>query len=316
MRMKFVVRPSVPSRLALSLLSLVVVLTFAIMASTQTRAQSAASRTSPASCTTTVISVNSTNQGDVFPGGVNASDTVVGSFQDLTTLINHGFQWSGGSGELYDYPGASQTGLAAINDGGVTVGSYTDSQGQSLGFLLKNGQAKSFSVGGAFNTFPSGINNHNVIVGTFEQFEGGPNTGFTMKGSTVTTIQFPGAESTTPLAVNDEGAVVGYYFDGSTEHGFLEYRNSYTKIEPAGASSSLARGINNAGEIVGEYRPSVNADGEGFTFLNGKFTSYVYPKATYTEFDGVNSLGDRTGDSITGRINGFLAGPGFLSKCR
>ena len=247
---------------------------------------------------------------------MNASDTVVGSFQDLTTLANHGFQWSGGTGELYDYPGASQTGLAALNDAGVSVGSYTDSQGQSLGFLLKNGQANSFSVGGAFNTFPSGINNHGVIVGIYDQFAGGPSTGFSMKGSTVTTIQFPGAQSTTPLAVNDEGAVVGYYFDGSTEHGFLEYRNSYTKIEPAGASSSLARGINKAGEIVGEYRPSVNADGEGFTFLNGKFTSYVYPTATYTEFDGVNSLGDRTGDSITGRINGFLAGPGFLLTCR
>lgn len=109
---------------------------------------------------------------------------------------------------------------------------------------------------------------------------------------------------------------MGYYSDGSTEHGFLKYGNSYAKIEPAGASSSLARGINNAGEIVGEYRPSVNADGEGFTFLNGKFTSYVYPTATYTEFDGVNSLGDRTGDTITGRINGFLAGPGFLLTCR
>jgi uncharacterized membrane protein len=196
------------------------------------------------------------------------------------------------------------------------VGSYTDSQGQSLGFLLKNGQAKSFSVGGAFNTFPSGINNHGVIVGTFEQFEGGPNTGFAMKGSTVTTIQFPGAESTTPLAINDEGAIVGYYFNGTTEHGFLEYRNSYTTIEPAGASSSLARGINNTGEVVGEYRPNVNADGEGFTFLNAKFTSYVYPTATYTEFNGVNSLGDRTGDTVTGRINGFLAGPGFLLMCR
>ena len=153
-------------------------------------------------------------------------------------------------------------------------------------------------------------------MGTYDTFAGGPTTGFEKNGSVFTTIQFPGAVSTYPVAINDAGAIVGWYYDGTTEHGFLEYQNSYTKLEPAGASSSFASGINKAGEIVGEYRPSVNADGEGFVYVNGVFKSYVYPSATYTELNGVNALGDRVGDAITGRINGFLAGPGFLLTCR
>ncbi len=304
----------VPSALLFSISSMFVL--SSMPASAQSAAASSAVSVAPSSCKTTVLTVSSSNQGNVFPAGINVSDTIVGSFEDLTTLLKHGFQWSGGTGQLYDYPGAEQTGLGAVNDAGLMLGSYTNSNGQSFGFFLKNGQAKSFSVAGSYNTFPGGMNNHGAVVGSYDTFDGGPNIGFEMSGSTVTTIQYPGAVSTYPLAINDEGAIVGYYYDGTTEHGFLEYQNTYSKIEPTGASSSYAFGINNGGEIVGEYRPSVNADGEAFTYLNGRYVSAVYPTATYTELRGVNSLGDRVGDAITGRVNGFLAGPGFLVKCR
>jgi len=307
MRMNLFVR-SAASLLSVSL--------FLIAQSTPATAQSK----SAASCTTTVLSVtsNSTHQGDIFPAGVNTSDAVVGLFQDLSVYAVHGYLWSSstGEGELYDYPGAAQTVLNGINDAGLVVGTYIDSQGNSHGFYLKNGQTTPLAVPGADDTSPAGINNHGVVVGVYDTFLGGPVTGFQMKGNTVTTIQYPGAVNTYPLAINDAGAIVGLYYDGTNDHGFMEYRGSYTKLEPPGASSSEARGINNSGEIVGEYRPSVNAEGEGFTYLNGAFTSYTYPASKYTEFDGVNSLGGRVGDAITGRINGSLAGPGFLLKCR
>ena len=306
----------VPSALLLSAFSIVILST--VFANAQSAAASNAASNVPSSCKTTVITVNSADQGDVFPSGINKSDTVVGSFQDLSSpvLTNSGFQWSGGTGQLYNYPGASQTGLGAINDAGLILGSYTNSNGQEFGFFLKNGQTKSFSVAGSYDTFPSGLNNHGAVVGSYDTFAGGPNVGFEMNGSTITTIQYPGAVSTYPLAINDEGAIVGYYYDGTTEHGFLDYQNTYSKLEPAGATSSYAFGINNGGEIVGEYRPTLNGDGEGFTYLNGKYVSAVYPTATYTELRGVNSVGDRVGDAITGRINGYLAGPGFMVKCQ
>lgn len=303
----------VPSACLLSAFSMFVLSSMHAIA--QSAATPSAASIAPSSCTITVISVSSAHRGDVFPAAINKSDTVVGTFQDLTTVFTHGFQWSGGTGQLYDYPGATQTWLSGINDAGLAVGSYFDSQGRGFGFFLKNGQTKPLSVAGAYDTFPSGLNSHNAVVGSYDTFAGGPNIGFEMNGSTVTTIQYPGAVSTYPLAINDAGAIVGYYYDGTTEHGFLEYQNSYSTLEPAGASSSLAFGINNAGEIVGEYRPTANGDGEGFTYLNGKYVSAVYPSATYTELRGVNSVGDRVGDAITGSINGYLAGPGFIAEC-
>ncbi len=279
-------------------------------------AQSPSAPSSTPSCISTTINVNSTNQGDVTPAGVNLSDQVVGSFQDLTTFLVHAFTWSNGTGTLYDYPGATMTVLGAINNAGNAVGGYSTSSGRAFGFeLAANGQTKSFSVPGAYATEATGINNFGVIVGSSETSSYGPYTGFVKRGSTYTTLQFPGAVDTYASAINDAGAVVGWYYDGSNDHGFLEYQNSYTTLEPAGASSSMAIGINNNGEIVGEYRPNANAEGEGFTYVKGKYVSYMYPKSTYTQFDGVNSLGDRTGEAITGS-NGFLTGPGFLRKCR
>ena len=271
------------------------------------------------SCTTTTIPVNSSDTGNVYPSGVNSSDIVVGSFQDLVTFAESGFQWSGGTGTLYDYPGASFTLLGGINDNGVSVGTYGDSSGQQFGFFLsKNGQTQSFSAPGAYNTAANGINNFNYAVGTSQASVQANVVGFVKHGSNYKTIQYPGAVDTYPLAINDAGMVVGWYYDGSSEHGFAEYHGNYAIMEPPGSSSSLAEGINNNGVIVGEFRPSATADGEGFTYLNGKFTSYVYPSSstTYTQLNGVNSLGDRVGDAITGTTNGFLTGPGFLLKCQ
>jgi hypothetical protein len=67
---------------------------------------------------------------------------------------------------------------------------------------------------------------------------------------------------------------------------------------------------------VGEFRQTADAQGQGFTFKDGKSTTFQFPGSTFTEFLGVNALGDRVGDSITSDNNGFLSGPGFLLRCR
>lgn len=174
----------VPSALLLSVSSIFVLTS--MPASAQSAAAPSAVSIAPSSCMKTVISVNSAHQGDVFPTGINKSDTIVGVFQDLTTVSNSGFQWFGGTGQLYNYPGASQTWLSSVNDAGLMLGSYTNSGGQGFGFFLKNGQTKSFSVAGSYDTFPGGLNNHNTVVGSYDTFAGGPNVGFEMNGSTVT----------------------------------------------------------------------------------------------------------------------------------
>jgi hypothetical protein len=50
--------------------------------------------------------------------------------------------------------------------------------------------------------------------------------------------------------------------------------------------------------------------------VNGAYHPFVYSSATYTELTGINALGDRVGDAVTGSSGGFLTGPGFVVKCR
>jgi hypothetical protein len=157
----------------------VAALSLSILCSLSAGAQTISSRSSlngasSSSCSSTVINVNSNDQGNVYPSGVNNSDEVVGTFQDLVNFSEQGFKWSGGTGVLYDYPGASQTLLGGINDAGVAIGTYLDSQGVAHGFFLgNNGQTSAFSQPGAYNTFANGINNHNAVVGFSEPFPAG-----------------------------------------------------------------------------------------------------------------------------------------------
>jgi probable HAF family extracellular repeat protein len=261
---------------------------------------------STSSCTTTIITVNAT--GQVTPLGINASGTVTGIFSD-TGFASHGFKWANGTGQLFDFPGASQTTLGAINNLGTAVGTLINSDGSSLGFTLDaNGQTAQFAVPGFFSTSALGINNRGDIVGVAD------GVGFEKTGSTFKLIQFPGSVSTIPTSINDAGVIVGTYFDGDTTHSFVSANGKFVNFDVPGADSTDARGINDRGEIVGEFRQTAEGQGQGFTFINGNVTTFQFPGATFTEFSAVNAQGDRVGDTITSDVN--LSGPAFLLTCR
>jgi len=263
---------------------------------------------STSSCTTTIITVNAT--GQVTPLGVNSSVTVTGSFFD-TGFASHGFKWANGTGQLFDFPGAAQTALGAINDSGTAVGTLFNSDGSSLGFTLgANGQTAQFAAPGAFNTFAAGINNRGDIVGVAD------GTGFKKTGNTFSFFQFPGAINTFPTSINDAGVIVGTYFDGDATHSFVSANGKFVNFDVPGADSTDARGINDRGEIVGEVRQTAEGQGQGFTFINGNVTTFQFPGATFTEFSAVNAQGDRVGDTVTSDVNDFLSGPAFLLTCR
>ena len=263
---------------------------------------------SSSSCATTIITVNAT--GQVAPQGINSAGTVTGTFFD-SSFTSHGFKWANGTGQIFDFPGAAQTTLGAINDSGRAVGTLFNADGSSLGFTLDaNGQTTQFAVPGFFSTVAVGINNRGDIVG---QADG---IGFKKTRSTFQTIQFPGSVSTLPTSINDAGVIVGTYFDGQATHSFVSANGKFVDFNVPGADSTDARGINNRGEIVGEFRQTADAQGQGFTFLNGTVTTFQFPGATFTEFSAVNAQGDRVGDTVTSDVNDFLSGPAFLLTCR
>ena len=111
------------------------------------------------------------------------------------------------------FPGAVKTELRAINNAGLIVGNYVDSNGQFHGFQLDRvtGTFTTIDVSGAANTLLFGINNNGQMVGTFGDSLSGLTRGFFMNGIGSTAIPFdvPGALATQAFAINDLGQIVG-----------------------------------------------------------------------------------------------------------
>ena len=115
-----------------------------------------------------------------IPYSVNDFGVVVGSVrfpsdarpEDPAVPFRHGFVYENGNYRQVDYPGATNTDLAGINNLGQIVGSYyTLPTGLAGGFLLAGSQFIQLGFpnpGGALNplqAFPFGIDNDGTIVG-------------------------------------------------------------------------------------------------------------------------------------------------------
>ncbi len=187
------------------------------------------------------------------PHKINNSDNVVGLYQD-TSLVTHGFLYSGGSGSSQiDFPGSNYTAAYGINDSGTIVGRFAFGPGAgprpawqggigSHGFLLPPGgtaQQLDFAgptIGAVLDTELLAINNSGMSVGVFvDSLVLTPDgtrprvLGFMFDGSTFTRLpdfSFYGGSLTAidvvPTGINDSGVIVGF-FEGSDykEHGFM-----------------------------------------------------------------------------------------------
>ena len=114
--------------------------------------------------------------------GINNFGSIVGA-GNIGDLKFHGFKrWSNGNVAILDYPGAVQTIPTSINDSGAIVGYYTDSSGQSHGFLYVNGKWAPLDYPKAAGTSLAGISNAGLIVGNANV--NGAQTAFIYKNGT------------------------------------------------------------------------------------------------------------------------------------
>jgi hypothetical protein len=114
--------------------------------------------------TVTPIELNVTNFG-FFANGVNKWNSIVGTYLDSKSNI-HGFKrWSNSGAISLDFPGASQTRPARINDGGAIVGLYDDPGGQAHGFIYHNGEWATLDYPNTPETALTGISDAGVIIG-------------------------------------------------------------------------------------------------------------------------------------------------------
>src|SRR5438045_661055 len=160
-----------------------------------------------------------------------------------------------------------------------------------------------FDVPGATSTEGNGINNSNVIAGSFTD-SSGANHGYILQNGHFTTVDFPNAAVTSVLGINDHGDVVGVYqlVDNThPAHGFVRHANgTFASIDdPKASFGTAAAGINASGEIVGSYDNAT-----GFIYQNGAFTDFTAPQqpgeAPVTQLNGLNNLGEFVGQVFSG----------------
>jgi YVTN family beta-propeller protein len=212
---------------------------------------------------------------------------------------------------IINYPGATSTSPATINDVGQVVGSYTDDGGATHGFLLSGGVFTSIDPPGSTYTQATGINNNGQIVGDFVDANR-LSHGFSLINGTFTTIDDPALPNGIFALFNaDFGLIVGSGIDAKGfTHGFTLNNGVFTTIDFPGANLTEPLDVNyNGSEIVGFYTtPTSPANTSlGFTYINGTFASVSVPESVSTVINGVNNTGELVGtfflsDSTNGNV--------------
>ncbi len=160
--------------------------------------------------------------------GVNDQGIAVGFYND-SKGNGHGYSYSIRSHRYHrlTVPGATSVTAAAINNRNDIAGFETNSAGTVEGFLkLNDGRVTTLNVPGSSMTQAFGINDGDVVVGTYQVGTGdnAVSHGFIWApGFGFQNVDDPnGIGATTINGINDHGRLVGFYTDSSgNTDGFL-----------------------------------------------------------------------------------------------
>jgi probable HAF family extracellular repeat protein len=267
----------------------------------------------------------------------NASDP---TFNQLLGINNHGrivgFYGSGAPGHrnrgyqlakpykqadyrAENYPGSAQTEVTGINDSGISVGLFANTNNAYAGFYLQNGHFHRVAIPTGNNFSPPfdellGINNGGMAVGDFEDSAGDMHA---YRYSTVThkftRINVKNSANVTATAINVGGTIVGFFTTAAGNvDAFLRHANgSVRTFAKHGAEMTQAFGINKAGVVVGAYTMGSSTVGFTWSAAHG-FQVVNDPHGVgFTVINGINNAGDLVGfyTDSRGNTNGLLATP-------
>jgi probable HAF family extracellular repeat protein len=245
------------------------------------------------------------------PAGVNNAGVSVGQYEDRSKVF-HGYLLDGKRLTTLDDPKGSNTVCANLNPNGEIsiVGAYTNSMGNSVGFLHHEGEFTDIpGPAGATASAAYGINDSGAIVGFYKD-SSGVTHGFLLKGKTYTTLDVPGASSTVALGINNGGSIVLFWVNskGAIESSIYN-GETYKTINVPGAASSFAENINSSGDVVYGWLDSSNVS-HGALLHEGKYYKFNFPKSARTYGGGINDHNLIVGGYQTksgGPFSGFKA---------
>jgi len=219
-----------------------------------------------------------------------------------------------------DFPNATATSITGISDRGDIVGSYTDSNKKTHGFLLSDGVFTTIDVREAGNTMARGINARGDIVGSYQIIPptklGGDIHGFLLRDGALTTFTHPDHLNTIPQRISAKGVIVGCYHDADTMgsmHGMQLTAEGFSAID---VPASMNNGTSPGGKrIAGMYTDMMNHT-HGYLIKRGVFNPFDVPGSVFTAAWDMNPSGEIVGvyTDAANITHGFLrAGEDYRS---
>ncbi len=220
-----------------------------------------------------------------------------------------------------NFPNSVQTQVTGINDHGLTVGFWADSNNANMvnnnfGFVDDNGvftnvvDPNGQGVDGGMTVEQLlGVNDRGVAVGFWTDSLGNAN-GFiyNVKDKSFTEDDISGYTSTTAAAINNKGDIAGFVSNGNGDTSFIQHSDGQIQFlaGPAGSTSTQALGINDFDEVVGVYTDN-QGDMHGFLFneMKNMYITLDDPNAA----TGSGSMTVANGVNDKGQIVGFYLDP-------
>jgi hypothetical protein len=154
------------------------------------------------------------------------------------------------------------TTVNGINNSNNIVGFYEDDQSHAHGFeRYSDGRFVTLDYPNAQDTFPAGINDSDVVVGSYS---GGH--GFIYKAGGWATLDYPRANSTTLSGISSAGVIIGRSRTPQEETAFLYWKGTFKTIAVPNSLTTRANGISSDGVITGTTNLGGSpTDWHGFT---------------------------------------------------
>lgn len=177
-------------------------------------------------------------------------------------------------------------------------------------------------VPGASATSATGINNNNLVVGTYSDSAGSHAFTYDPKTKVYTyPIDDPKApDQTNANSINTSGNIVGYYWAAGSLVGMLDQGDSFYDFNMQGCINTVMAGNNDGNETVGYCQYLNPNDGlyhyEAWINVFDSFT-YQCPGAVDTSAFAFNNNGEVVGifdSNSMGPIQGFLGGFGTCTQ--
>lgn len=198
-----------------------------------------------------------------FPGsngtvarGINNFGEIVGFYiigrtdcQFFLSCQLHGFKVINGKFSTIDVPGAIQTEVFGVNDGGDVVGAFATSDGHLHGFLLHHtGLLQQIDQPGTNFTSANGVNNSLTVVGNGL-------TGFIWKNGKFTTVDITnhaiGGESETINGISNLGVIAGDLFRSDFFNAWQKAGPDLDVFQRIGGFDTHLNGVNSRDDLVG-----------------------------------------------------------------